>query len=62
MFEKECAPWHTYYHHQLFNLFTQARVEQIQGQFSPDEIEHLHQQVLKRKEKRVRCTTLEIND
>ncbi|XP_074625170.1 uncharacterized protein LOC141883551 [Acropora palmata] len=29
-----------------------SRVEQIQGQFSHDEIEHLHQQVLKRKKKR----------
>ena len=55
MFEKNVTPWHTIINHQLFNLFTQSRVEQIQGQFSHDEIEHLHQQVLKRKKKRVRC-------
>lgn len=55
MFEKWSHLGTPIINHQLFNLFTQSRVEQIQGQFSHDEIEHLHQQVLKRKEKRVRC-------
>ena len=55
MFEKMSHLGTSIINHQLFNLFTQSRVEQIQGQFSHDEIEHLHQQVLKRKKKRVRC-------
>ena len=55
MFEKMSQLGTPIINHQLFNLFTQSRVEQIQGQFSHDEIEHLHQQVLKRKKKRVRC-------
>lgn len=55
MFEKLSHLGTLIINHQLFNLFTQSRVEQIQGQFSHDEIEHLHQQVLKRKKKRVRC-------